>query len=104
MTTVEELDRKATDFLAGRWGRLTTEEIETFREAQSDPDGSKWDRAHVGRLIGVDEIELAGILFVEFPNEEELEASRARLMEAIGAHPVTPARVWRVVKRMEEKA
>ena len=48
MNVIEELDAKIADFLAGRYGKLTTDEIEEFREALADPDGSKWEREHAG--------------------------------------------------------
>ena len=52
MNAVEELDAKIADFLAGRYGKLTTDEIEEFREAQADPDGSKWEREHADEVVG----------------------------------------------------
>lgn len=51
MNVLEELDAKIADFLAGRYGRLTTEEIEEFREAQADPYGLKWEREHANEAM-----------------------------------------------------
>lgn len=100
MNAPAEISEKAGDFLAGRWGRLTSEEIAEFKEAQDDPSGAEWERAHTGELMGVTELEANGVLVVYFPEGETLEQSRARLLAMVGAHPVTPARLWCVARRM----
>ena len=72
-SAIEELDAKIADFLAGRYGNLTTEEIAEFRDAQDDPDGTKWEKEHAGEVFGMDALDLNGFLFVEFPTEMPLE-------------------------------
>ena len=94
MNAVEELDAKIADFLAGRYGNLTTEEIEEFREAQADPDGSKWEREHAGEAFGMDAIDLDGFLFVEFPAEMPLEKCAEILRKFFRTCTITPARLW----------
>ena len=98
MNVIEELDAKIADFLAGRYGNLTTEEIEEFREAQADPDGSKWEREHAGEAFFVDPLELNGFLLVEMPSGETLEESLAHLRRIVGAHTITPARLWWIAR------
>ena len=98
MNAIEELDAKIADFLAGRYGNLTTEEIEEFREAQADPDGSKWEREHAGEVFFVDPLELNGFLLVEMPSEETLEESLAHLRRIVGARTITPDRLWWIVR------
>ena len=98
MNAVEELNAKCADFLAGRYGNLTTEEIEEFREAQADPDGSKWEREHAGEVFFVDPLELNGFLLVEMPSEETLEESLAHLRRIVGARTITPDRLWWIVR------
>ena len=94
MNVLEELDAKIADFLAGRYGNLTTEEIEEFREAQADPDGSKWEREHAGEAFFVAPLELNGFLLVEMPCGESLEESLAHLRRIVGARTITPDRLW----------
>jgi hypothetical protein len=94
MNAVEELDAKCADFLAGHFGNLTTEEIEEFREAQADPDGSKWEREHAGEAFGMDAIDLDGFLFVEFPAEMPLEKCAEILRKFFRTRTITPARLW----------
>ena len=89
---------KCADFLAGRYGNLTTEEIEEFREAQADPDGSKWEREHAGEVFFVDPLELNGFLLVEMPSGETLEESLAHLRRIVGARTITPARLWWIAR------
>ena len=104
MNAVEELDAKIADFLAGRYGNLTTEEIEEFREAQADPDGSKWEREHAGEAFFVDPLELNGFLLVEMPSGETLEESLAHLRRIVGARTITPDRLWWIAKhKLTEK-
>ena len=91
---VGELKAKCEDFLAGRLGNLTTEEIEEFREAQSDPDGSKWEREHAGEVFGMDAIDLDGFLFVEFPTGMPVEQCMDVMRRMFGGRPITPARLW----------
>ena len=91
---VEELKAKCADFLAGRFGNLTTEEIAEFREAQADPDGSKWEREHAGEAFGMDAIDLDGFLFVEFPAEMPLEKCAEILRKFFRTRTITPARLW----------
>ena len=85
---------KCADFLAGRYGNLTTEEIEEFREAQADPDGTKWEREHAGEAFGMDAIDLDGFLFVEFPAEMPLEKCAEILRKFFRTRTITPARLW----------
>ena len=85
---------KCADFLAGRYGNLTTEEIEEFREAQADPDGTKWEREHAGEVFGMDAIDLNGFLFVEFPTEMPLERCMEILRKMFRRHTITPDRLW----------
>ena len=92
--SVEELKAKCADFLAGRYGNLTTEEIEEFREAQADPDGTKWEREHAGEVFGMDAIDLNGFLFVEFPTEMPLERCMEILRKMFRRHTITPDRLW----------
>ena len=99
MTAAKELRAKCADFLAGRYGRLTTKEIEEFRAAQSDPDGMRWEREHAGDAVGVEALELNGFLLVEFPASETLEESMDRLRRIAGGRPLTPARLWWIAKR-----
>ena len=99
MNAAEELKAKCADFLAGRLGNLTTEEIEEFREAHSDPDGSKWEREHAGDAVGVETLEMNGFLLVEFPASETLEESMGRLVRMAGRRPLTPARLWWIARR-----
>ena len=91
---VEELKAKCADFLAGRFGNLTTDEIAEFREAQADPDGSKWEREHAGEAFGMDAIDLDGFLFVEFPAEMPLEKCAEILRKFFRTRTITPARLW----------
>ena len=91
---VEELKAKCADFLAGRFGNLTTEEIAEFREAQADPDGSKWELEHAGEAFGMDAIDLDGFLFVEFPAEMPLEKCAEILRKFFRTRTITPARLW----------
>ena len=91
---VDELKAKCADFLAGRFGNLTTEEIAEFREAQADPDGSKWEREHAGEAFGMDAIDLDGFLFVEFPTEMPLEKCAEILRKFFRTRTITPARLW----------
>jgi len=90
----EELDAKIADFLAGRYGNLTTEEIAEFRAAQEDPDGTKWEREHAGEVSGMDALDLNGFLFVEFPAEMPLEKCMEILRRMFRGRPITPARLW----------
>ena len=94
MNVIEELDAKIADFLAGRYGNLTTAEIEEFREAQADPDGTKWEREHAGEVFGMDAIDLNGFLFVEFPTEMPLERCMEILRKMFRRHTITPDRLW----------
>jgi hypothetical protein len=95
---------KCADFLAGRYGNLSTEEIEEFREAQADPNGSKWEREHAGEAFFVDPLELNEFLLVEMPSGETLEESLAHLRRIVGAHTITPARLWWIAKhKLTEK-
>ena len=104
MNVLEELDAKIADFLAGRYGNLTTEEIEEFREAQADPDGSKWEREHAGEAFFVDPLELNGFLLVEMPSGESLDESLAHLRRIVGARTITPARLWWIARhKLTEK-
>ena len=91
---VDELKAKCADFLAGRFGNLTTEEIAEFREAQADPDGSKWELEHAGEAFGMDAIDLDGFLFVEFPAEMPLEKCAEILRKFFRTRTITPARLW----------
>ena len=91
---------KCADFLAGRYGNLTTEEIEEFREAQTDPDGSKWEREHAGEAFFVDPLELNGFLLVEMPSGETLEESLAHLRRIVGARTITPDRLWWIARHV----
>ena len=93
-SAVEELKAKCADFLAGHFGNLTTEEIEEFREAQADPDGSKWEKEHAGEAFGMDAIDLDGFLFVEFPAEMPLEKCAEILRKFFRTRTITPARLW----------
>ena len=92
--SVEELKAKCADFLAGRYGKLTSEEIEEFREAQADLDGSKWELEHAGEAFGMDAIDLDGFLFVEFPTEMPLEKCAEILRKFFRTCTITPARLW----------
>jgi len=94
MSAVEELKAKAADFLAGRYGNLTTEEIAEFRDTQEDPDGTKWEKEHAGEVFGMDAIDLNGFLFVEFPTEMPLEKCLEILRRMFRGHPITPSRLW----------
>ena len=98
MNVLEELDAKIADFLAGQYGRLTTEEIEEFRAAQADPDGSKWEREHAGEAVGLDPLDLNGFLFVEFPAEMSLEESLEILTRIVGARTITADRLWWIAR------
>ncbi len=98
MNVVEELDAKIADFLAGRYGNLTTEEIEEFRAAQADPDGSKWEREHAGEAVGLDPLELNGFLLVEFPPELSLEESLEILRKIAGVRTITADRLWWIAR------
>ena len=91
---VDELKAKCADFLAGRFGNLTTEEIAEFREAQADPDGSRWELEHAGEAFGMDAIDLDGFLFVEFPAEMPLEKCAEILRKFFRTRTITPARLW----------
>ena len=94
MNAIEELKAKCADFLAGRYGNLTTKEIEEFREAQADPDGTKWEREHAGEVFGMDTIDLNGFLFVEFPTRMPLEKSMEILRKIFRRHAITRDRLW----------
>lgn len=96
MNAFEELKAKCADFLAGRYGNLTTEEIEEFREAQADPDGSKWEREHAGEVLFIDPIDLNGFLFVEFPTDMPPEKCMEILRKIFRECPITPSRLWQV--------
>lgn len=95
MNAVEELNAKIADFLAGRYGNLTTEEIAEFRAAQEDPDGTKWEREHAGMPIHIDPLDLNGFVFVEFPTER---MSLAECMDALRrifrSKTITADRLW----------
>ena len=92
---VEELKAKCADFLAGRYGNLTTEEIEEFREAQEDPDGSKWEREHAGEAFFIDPLDLNGFLLVEFPAERmSLDECMAALRRIFRSKTITADRLW----------
>ena len=78
-SAVEELNAKCADFLAGRYGNLTTEEIEEFREAQEDPDGSKWEREHAGEA------------FLERMSLDECMAALRRIFRS---KTITADRLW----------
>ena len=93
-SAIEELDAKIADFLAGRYGNLTTEEIAEFRDAQDDPDGTKWEKEHAGEVFGMDAIDLNGFLFVEFPTEMPLERCMEILRKMFRRHTITPDRLW----------
>lgn len=99
MTAREEIIGKAEDFLAGRYGNLTTGEIAEFRAAQDDPDGTEWEREHAGEVFGMDAIDLNGFLFVEFPAEMPLEKCMEILRRMFGGRPITPSRLWWVATR-----
>ena len=90
----EELDAKIADFLAGRYGNLTTEEIAEFRAAQEDPDGTKWEREHAGEVSGMDALDLNGFLFVEFPAEMPLGKCMEILRGIFRGRTITPDRLW----------
>ena len=94
MNAVEELKTKCADFLAGRYGNLTTEEIEEFREAQADPDGSMWEREHAGEVVGLDPLELNGYLVVESPVDMSLGHLLDVLRRIAGNRVLTPDRLW----------
>ena len=95
MNVIEELDAKIADFLAGRYGNLTTEEIEEFREAQEDPDGSKWEREHAGEAFFIDTLDLNGFLLVEFPAESmSLDECMAALRRIFRSKTITADRLW----------
>ena len=91
---------KCADFLAGRYGNLTTEEIAEFREAQADPDGSKWELEYAGEAFFVDPLELNGFLLVEMPSGETLEESLAHLRRIVGARTITPDRLWWIARHV----
>ena len=92
---VEELNAKIADFLAGRYGNLTTEEIEEFREAQADPDGSKWEREHAGEAFFIDPLALNGFLLVEFPSERmSLGECMAALRRIFRSKTISADRLW----------
>ena len=94
-SAVEELNAKCADFLAGRYGNLTTEEIEEFREAQEDPDGSKWEREHAGEAFFIDPLDLNGFLLVEFPAESmSLDECMAALRRIFRSKTITADRLW----------
>ena len=94
----EELDAKIADFLAGRYGNLTTEEIAEFRAAQEDPDGTKWEKEHAGEVFGMDALDLNGFLFVEFPAEMPLGKCLEILRRIFRGRTITPDRLWWVTK------
>ena len=98
MTALEEIIGKAKDFLAGRYGNLTTGEIAEFRAAQEDPDGTEWEREHAGEVFGMDTIDLNGFLFVEFPAEIPFGKCMDILRSMFGGHPITPARLWWIAR------
>ena len=98
MNAVEELNVKIADFLAGRFGNLTTEEIEEFREAQEDPDGTKWEREHAGEVVGLDPLELNGYLFVESPVGMSLDECLAVLRRIAGRRVLSPDRLWWIAR------
>ena len=87
-------------YLRGDYGKLTLCEVAFFRACESDPGGVKGDAEHAGELVGITEMELYGVLFVYFPLSESLDESREKLLQMIGPHPITPARLWRVVRRL----
>ena len=98
MNAAGELKAKCADFLAGRYGKLTTDEIEEFREAMADPDGTKWDREHAGMPVHIDPLDLNGFLFVEFPAEISHEESLEILKRIVGARPITAGRLWWIAR------
>ena len=98
MNVIEELDAKIADFLAGRDGNLTTEEIEAFGEAQEDPDGSKWEQEHAGEVVGLDPLELNGYLFVGSPVDMSLDDCLDVLRRIAGNRVLTPDRLWWIAR------
>lgn len=99
MDTLDQIAAKADDFLAGRYGKLTTAEIEEFRAAQADPYGTKFNEEHAGEVMHMDRLDLNGFLFVEFPHTMTLEESFAMLKRIVGKRPITPAVLWYVVRK-----
>ena len=92
---IDEQNAKIADFLAGRYGNLTTEEIEEFREAQADPDGSKWEQKHAGEVFFIDPLDLNGFLLVEFPAERmSLDECMAALRRIFRSKTITADRLW----------
>ena len=98
--TREEEMAAIGDYLRGDYSRLTACEVEFFRACQDDPAGVKGDAEHAGELVDITELALNGVLFVYFPHNETLAQSRKRLEQLIGAHPLTPARIWQAVRNL----
>ena len=95
---VAELRAKCADFLAGRFSRLTTEEIAEFCEAQEDPNGKTWEMEHAGEPVGVEPLELNGFMFVESPVGMSLDECRAVLRRIAGGRALTPDRLWWIAR------
>ncbi len=98
MDVLDQIAEKVDDFIAGRYGNLTTAEIEELRAAQADPYGTKFDKEHAGEVMLMDQLDLNGFLFVEFPHTMTLEESFEMLKKIVGPRPITPAVLWCVVR------
>ncbi len=97
MDALDQIAAKVDDFLAGRFGNLTTAEIEELRAAQVDPYGTKFDKEHAGEVMLMDQLDLNGFLFIEFPHTMTLDESLEMLKKIVGPRPITPAVLWCVV-------